>query len=80
MKKLMVSALTNKIYLTKVKQEKEDSNIFIATGEKEDYTDEAIRSVFEWFMNEHKKNEPNGAYQVSFPSADYVLTMTKKDK
>jgi len=80
MKKLMVSMLMNKIYLTNIKQDKDNPKISIATGKKEDYTDEAIRAVFEWFMNEHKKNEPNQAYEVKFPSTDYVLTMTKESK
>ena len=47
----MVSALGNRIYLTNVRQDKENPSLFIATGEKQDYTDEAIRAVFEWFMN-----------------------------
>jgi hypothetical protein len=78
MKKLTVSPITNTIYLSKVKQDKDNPNWFIIQGEKEDYTDEAIRAVFEWFMNNHKQNEPNEAYEVKFTNCDYVLTMTKK--
>ena len=47
MKRLMVSPLTNKIYLTNVKEDKKHEGLYIAQGEKQDYTDEAIRAVFE---------------------------------
>jgi len=80
MKQLMVSMLGNKIYLTNIKQDKDNPKISIATGKQEDYTDEAIRAVFEWFMHEHKKHESNRAYEVRFPGCGYVLTMTKEDK
>ncbi len=79
-KKLMVSPLTNKIYLANVKQDKKNPELYIATGEKQDYTDEAIRAVFEWFMNNHKENEPKGAFEIRFNNCPYVLTMTKEEK
>ena len=78
-KRLMVSNLTNTIYLTNVKQDKKDSKLYIATGEKQDYTDQAIRAVFEWFMNNHKENEPSEAFELRFPNCPYVLTMTKEE-
>lgn len=74
-KKLMVSTLTNKIYLTNVRQDKKNPELYIATGEKQDYTDEAIRAVFEWFMNNCK---PNEAFELRFKDCPYVLTMTKE--
>ena len=80
MKQLMVSMLGNRIYLTNIKQDKDNPKISIATGKQEDYTDEAIRAVFEWFMHEHIKNEPNDGYQLKYEGCDYVLTMTKEDK
>lgn len=80
MKRLMVSMLGNRIYLTNIKQDKDNPKISISSGKKEDYTDEAIRAVFEWFMNECKRNEPNQAYEIRFPSTDYVLTMRKERK
>ncbi len=78
MRRLMVSALTNRIYLTDVKEDNKHSGLFIATGKKEDYTDEAIRAVFEWFINNHKENEPAEAYEIRFEGCPYVLTMTKQ--
>lgn len=80
MKKLTVSPITNTIYLATVKPMKDDSTTFVIQGKKEDYTDEAIRAVFEWFMNNHKENEPNEGYEVKFTNCDYVLTMTKIKK
>ena len=47
MKKLLVSDITKTIYLTNAKPIKDHPNLFEATGEKQDYTDEAIRAVFE---------------------------------
>ena len=78
MKRLMVSPLTNKIYLTKVKEDKKHEGLYIAQGEKQDYTDEAIRAVFEWFMNNHKQNEPAEAWEVEYADCPYVLRMVKK--
>jgi hypothetical protein len=78
MKQLMNSILGNKIYLTAVKPLKDNPKLFVSTGKKEDYTDEAIRAVFEWFMNNHKQNEPNEAYEIRFTNCEYVLRMTKE--
>lgn len=80
MKRLMNSILSNKIYLTAVKDVKDRPGLFVTQGKKEDYTDEAMRAVFEWFMNNFKRNEPNEAYEVRYPDLPYVLRMTKEDK
>lgn len=79
MRRLMVSALGNRIYLTNVKEVKGKPGLFMASGKKEDYTDEAIRAVFEWFMNNYKENEPAEAYEVTFPGSGYKLIMVKKE-
>ena len=78
MKRLMVSPLTNKIYLLSVKEDKKRPGLFIAQGEKQDYTEEAIMAVFEWFMNNHKENEPAEAWEVEYDGCPYVLRMIKK--
>ena len=36
---------------------KDDSTIFVIQGKKEDYTDEAIRAVFEFMNNTKKMNQ-----------------------
>lgn len=78
MKKLLVSDITKTIYLTNAKQVKGCSDLFETVGEKQDYTDEAIRAVFEWFMLNFKENEPNEAFEVKFGNCPYVLQMIKR--
>lgn len=75
MKRLMVSAIGNRIYLTNVRQDKKKPSLFIATGEKQDYTDEAIRAVFEWFMNNCKDDN---AYEIRYNGVPYVLSMKQE--
>ena len=78
MKKLLVSDITKTIYLTNAKPIKDHPNLFEATGEKQDYTNEAIRAVFEWFMANFKENEPNEAFEVMFDDCPYILQMIKR--
>ena len=78
MRRLMNSIIGNRIYLTAVKEMKDRPGLFLSQGKKEDYTDEAIRAVFEWFINNHKENEPSEAYEVKFENLPYVLRMTKE--
>ena len=78
-KKLLVSDISNTIYLANAKPMKDNPTLFVATGEKQDFTDEAIKAVFQWFMNNHKENEPNEAFEVTFKSSPYILRMVKKN-
>lgn len=78
-KKLLVSDISNTIYLATARQDKNNPNLFITTGEKQDFTDEAIKAVFQWFINNHQSNEPNEIFQVTFKSSPYVLQMVKKN-
>lgn len=78
-KKLLVSDISNTIYLTTARQDKNNPNLFTITGEKKDFTDEAIKAVFQWFVNNHQNNEPNAIFQVTFKSSPYVLQMVKKN-
>ena len=78
LKKLLVSDITTTIYLTNAKPIKDHPNLFEATGEKQDYTNEAIRAVFEWFMANFKENEPNEAFEVKFGDCPYILQMIKR--
>jgi len=78
MKKLLVSDITKTIYLTNAKPIKDHPDLFEATGKKQDYTHEAIRAVFEWFMAKFKENEPNEVYEVRFGDCPYVLQMIKR--
>ena len=63
MKRLMVSPITNTIYLTNVKELKD--GVFVGTGEKQDYTNEAIAAVYEWFLN-HAKESEDGVYRIKY--------------
>ena len=76
-KKLLVSDISNTIYLANTKPLKDNPTLFITTGEKQDFTDEAIKAVFQWFMNKHKDNEPNEVFKVTFSGCPYVLQMVK---
>ena len=62
-KKLLASELTNKIYLTSAK-DMGNGNI-LATGKKEDYTDEAINAVFQHMFY---LAEETGFYEYEYPS------------
>lgn len=77
-KKLLVSDISNKIYLANAKPIKGLDGVFETVGEKKDFTDEAIRAVFEWFIKRYKENEPNEAYQITFTNCPYVLQMYKE--
>ena len=72
-KRLMVAPLTGKIYLTAVKPIGEKH--FQAVGQKEEYTDEAIRAVFEWFMHHA---EETGHYDISFGNG-WTLSMDREE-
>ena len=51
-KAMGVSPITDTIYYGNVKNDK-------WVGKKEDVTDMAIESVFEWFMHKHEQNCPD---------------------
>lgn len=77
MKRLMVSPLTGKIYLTSVKDMRNGN--FLSTGKQEDYTDEAIRAVFEWFMHQIENTENANGYTIRYNGVPYVLSMTAEN-
>jgi hypothetical protein len=79
MKKLLVSDITKTIYLANVKPVKNNPHLFETIGEKQDYTDEAIRAVFEWFMKNFQENEPNEAFEVKYGNCPYILQMIKRE-
>lgn len=76
MKQLKVSPITNDIVLANFTDL--GNGIYKKVSKAEVYTDEAIRAVFEWFMKNHKENEPCEAYEVTYKGCDYVLQMIKK--
>ena len=71
-KRLMVAPLTGNIYLTAIKPMEEGH--FQAVGQKQDYTDEAVRAVFKWFMYHA---EESGHYDITFGNG-WKLSMDKE--
>lgn len=71
-KTMGVSPITDTIYYGTVKNDK-------WVGKREDVTDIAIASVFEWFMHKFKTEcKENGSYQIRFSGGPYVLEMRKE--
>ena len=73
---LGVSLLTNEIYAGKTKDCGDGLKKWV--GEKHEVTDQALKAVFEWFMNNHKTNEPHSTYEIRFKNCPYVLSMRKR--
>ena len=51
----MVSPITDTIWLANYKDL--GNGYFKAVGEKQDYTQEAVRAVYEWFMNQARASD-----------------------
>lgn len=64
-KTLVVSDIADTIYLCRTKPVEGHDGIIECVGEKTDMTDEAIRAVYQWFMN-HCKKEESGMYQIRY--------------
>lgn len=72
MKKLVVSPLTNTIYYATVNDKTHTMN----SNTRVDVTDNAIASVFEWFMNQMEGKEE---FSIHYPSTEYELVMRKRE-
>ena len=75
MKRLMVSPITDTIWLTKCKDV--GNGNYESIGDKQDYTQEAVRAVYEWFLNQ-AKNSDDGMFQIKYGDRPW-LTMEIKD-
>lgn len=72
-KRTGVSPITNTIFYGMVD---EDKKMWI--GKKEDITDSAISSVFEWFYNQM---ENNSEFEIRFPDVKgYCLKMVREEE
>lgn len=78
MKKLVVSDITDNIYLCKTKPVKDHDGLIEVVGEKEDYTDEAIRAVYRWFLN-HCRAEESGMYQIRYGDKPWLTMQIEKE-
>lgn len=65
-----VSPLTNRIYYGT-----QDIEKHMWIGQKTDITDNAIASVFEWFMANMVGKEE---YSITYPETDFELVMRRK--
>ena len=74
MKYFAISDLTGKIYYGTGKDVGGGRIRF--TGNKEDVTDEAVKAVFEWFLNKALKSKKE--IIVRFPNVDFELAMREK--
>ena len=76
MKKLVNGCFGN-IYYATVNEEKG------TMSNKVDVTDDAIRCVFQWFIDKMEYGDENNKaelseYSINYPDIDFELTMTKK--
>ena len=74
MKKLVVSALGNEIYLVNESSLKKQGVGQITNGKRQVMTDDAIKAVFQWFMGVIELNELS-EYEVGFKGIPYKLKM-----
>lgn len=70
-----VSPITNTIYYGELDAEKEEW-----TGEKIDVTQDAVKAVYQWFMNsmEDKDGELE-EYGIVFPDTGFELVMRRQE-
>lgn len=73
MKKLVVSDISDTIYLANTKPVKDHPDLIETIGEKQDYTDECLRAVYQWFLN-HSRAEKSGVYRIRYGKKPW-LTM-----
>lgn len=71
MKKLVVAPLSNTIYYATVNEKNHTMN----PNTRVDMTDNAIASVFEWFMNQMDGKEE---FSIHYPSTKYELVMRER--
>ena len=70
MKKLVVAHLSNTIYYATVNEKNHTMN----SNTRVDMTDNAVASVFEWFMNQMDGKEE---FSIRYPSTEFELVMRR---
>lgn len=66
-----VSPITNTIFYGT-----QDTEKHMWVGQKTDVTDDAIMSVYQWFMGNMDGKEE---YSITYPSTEYELVMRRKE-
>lgn len=74
-KKLLASAISNKIYLALAKEVEVEK--YIVIGEKEDYTDEVINAMFQHMFY---LAEETGFYEYEYPDKGKLQFIRSKDE
>lgn len=75
MKRMMVGSIDNRIWYGTVKG---DGPLYIMPSKREDVTDDAIRAVFEWMLQ--NLHDDADAFQIRYPSVDAVMEIRKEQK
>ena len=78
MKKLVVSDISDTIYLANTKPVKDHPDLIETIGEKQDFTDECLRAVYQWFL-QHCQVEESGVYRIRYGDKPW-LTMDLKER
>lgn len=71
MKKVVVAPFSNKIYYATVNEARGT----MSSADRKDITDDCIKAVFEWFMN---NMVGHSEYSITFKSSKYELVMREK--
>lgn len=74
-KRIMVGSVDNRIWYGEVKNR---GRFYTMPGKREDVTDDAIRAVFEWMLQNLKDNAD--AFQIRYSSVNAVLEIRREKK
>lgn len=73
MKRLMVGSIDNRIWYGEVKDR---GTFYTMPGKREDVTDDAIRAVFEWMLQNLK--DTNTSFQIRYSSVNAVMEIRRE--
>ena len=80
MKKLVVSDISDTIYLASTKPVKDHPDLIETIGEKQDFTDECLRAVYQWFL-QHCQAEESGIYRIRYGKNPWLtMDLSKCEK
>ena len=78
-KNIVVSDITNEIYLCNTRPVKGHEGLVECVGQKVDVTDKAIKAVYQWFLN-HCKEEESGFYQIRYGNKPWLSMQIEKQE
>lgn len=74
-KRMVVGSIDNRIWYGNVK---DNGTYYTMPGKREDVTDEAIRAVFEWMLQNLHENADS--FQIRYPSVKAVMEIRKEQE